>query len=189
VPGAYDSAPNWSPDGRRIAFESNADVGGANPERDMEIWVMRADGSRPVQLTANAAHDEGPSWSPDGRRLTYTSGPDATHGDIHVMTSAGRDVRRLTRYAGADESPDWQAIAAPQTDARNVAQGHCPPSYGSASPTSACTHRGEAAGGRPEDQRRATRARRTRPTVRPASPPRARPRRSGAAARRCRTPS
>ena len=118
VPGAYDSAPNWSPDGRRIAFESNADVGGANPERDMEIWVMRADGSRPVQLTANAAHDEGPSWSPDGRRLTYTSGPDATHGDIHVMTSAGRDVRRLTRYAGADESPDWQAIAAPQTDAR-----------------------------------------------------------------------
>ncbi|MDQ3721602.1 MAG: hypothetical protein M3376_00720, partial [Actinomycetota bacterium] len=61
VAGAYDSAPSWSSDGGRIAFESDADVGGANPERDLEIWVMRADGSEPIQLTHNAAHDEGPT--------------------------------------------------------------------------------------------------------------------------------
>jgi TolB protein len=115
VAGSYDSAPAWSPDGRQIAFESNADVGGANPEGDMEVWTMAADGSGAVQLTRNALHDEGPAWSPDGRLLAYTSGPDNLHGDIHVMTAAGRHLRALTSFAGADESPDWQAIGAPHT--------------------------------------------------------------------------
>jgi TolB protein len=116
VPGAYDSAPAWSPDGSRIAFESNADVGGANPEGDMEIWTMNADGTGATQLTHNGAHDEGPAWSPDGRLLAYTSGPDDKHGDTHIMTADGKHIRRLTFYEGIDESPDWQAIPAPRTD-------------------------------------------------------------------------
>lgn len=118
VPGASDSAPAWSPDGRQIAFESNADVDGGNPEGDMEIWTMRADGSNRRQLTRNTAHDEGPAWSPDRRLLAYTSGPDNRHGDIHVMTVRGRELRTLTSFAGADESPDWQTIPAPRTARR-----------------------------------------------------------------------
>jgi dipeptidyl aminopeptidase/acylaminoacyl peptidase len=118
VVGAYDSAPAWSPDGTRIAFESDSNADGANPEGDMEIWVMDADGSPAVQITHNAVRDEGPAWSPDGTMLAFSSGADDLHLDINVMTAGGVHLRQLTVYAGRDESPDWQPIPAPPTDRR-----------------------------------------------------------------------
>lgn len=119
LPGVFDSAPAWAPDGSRIAFESDGDPLGLNPEHDREIFVMNADGTGVTQLTRNeGAQDEGPAWAPDGQQIAYTSGPDNTHGDINVMTAAGVHLRRLTDFAGADESPDWQAIPAAETDRR-----------------------------------------------------------------------
>lgn len=118
VVGSFDSAPAWSRDGQRIAFESAANLDGGNPEGDREIWVMNADGSNPTQLTHNALWDEGPAWSPDASMIAYSSGTDDAHLDINVMTAAGEHLRQLTDYPGHDESPDWQAIPAPDTDRR-----------------------------------------------------------------------
>jgi Tol biopolymer transport system component len=118
VPGVFDSAPAWSPAGDQIAFESDANLSGGNPEGDREIFVMNADGRGVRQLTSNAVHDEGPAWSPDATMLAYTSGPTNDTGDIHVMTSAGVHLRQLAPYEGIDESPDWQPIPAPATDRR-----------------------------------------------------------------------
>src|SRR5918999_58610 len=115
-PGVFDSAPARSPDGSRIAFESDSNRLGTNPEGDREIFVMNADGSDVRQLTRNAIHDEGPAWSPDQTMLAYTSGPDNEHGDIQIMTADGVHLRTLASYDGLDESPDWQAIPAPATD-------------------------------------------------------------------------
>ena len=65
--GAYASSPSWSPDGRKIAFESDRD--GSDPE----IYVMNADGSGVTQLTNNNGYDASPSWSPDGERIAFVS--------------------------------------------------------------------------------------------------------------------
>jgi Tol biopolymer transport system component len=55
--GATDGTPVFSPDGTKIAFETNRDG-------NFEIYGMRADGSEPVNLTNDPAGDFTPDWQP-----------------------------------------------------------------------------------------------------------------------------
>jgi Tol biopolymer transport system component len=64
---AKDRLPQWSPDGRCIAFQSNRS--GA-----WEIWAIHPDGSGLKQLTYAGLALKA-SWSPDGRWLGYWSQP------------------------------------------------------------------------------------------------------------------
>ena len=102
---AFDSAPAWSPDGTRIAWESTRD--GA----DREIYVMDADGTDVRRLTDNDLHDEGPAWSPDGRLITFTQAESASApGNVWVMNADGGDATALTDTPIIEESPDWQPL-------------------------------------------------------------------------------
>ena len=91
--------PSWSPDGTKIAYVS--DVSG-----DLEVWVMNADGTNQVNLTANAAMDGWPAWSPTGSQIVFSSDRTGTF-DIHVMRADGTDVQRLTDASGTDLWPSW----------------------------------------------------------------------------------
>ena len=54
--------PQWSPDGRRLAFV-----------RDEEIWIVEADGSRFTKVVPKPGGGRDPQWSPDGRRIAFIS--------------------------------------------------------------------------------------------------------------------
>ena len=64
--GAKSKYPRWSPDGKRIAFET--DWGG-----NEEIYIMRADGGGLTNLTNNPGRERNAAWSPDGARVVFAS--------------------------------------------------------------------------------------------------------------------
>jgi serine/threonine protein kinase len=92
-----DSLPQFSPDGRRIAFES--DRSGYD-----EIWVRNSDGSN-EQLTFFRGPIAGtPRWSPGGESIVFDLRREGDS-EIYVILSEGGAPRRLTHKGG--EVPSW----------------------------------------------------------------------------------
>lgn len=69
-----DSEPVWSPDGKSIAFVSNR-TADADANDNTDIWIVSADnpdkGKGLFKVTNNPNTDDSPSWSPDGKYITY----------------------------------------------------------------------------------------------------------------------
>jgi Tol biopolymer transport system component len=92
--------PVWSPDGSKIAFES--DRTGL-----YQVWVMDADGTNPRQVTTDSAtKGQLPDWSPDGSRIAYSSLATG-NGDIYVINADGTNPTRLTSDPALDFGPAW----------------------------------------------------------------------------------
>ncbi|MHC4173024.1 MAG: DUF3160 domain-containing protein [Planctomycetota bacterium] len=90
-----DFSPRWSPDGQKIAFESNHD-----------IYVMNSDGSEQTRLTINPGYDISPCWSSDGQKIAFATYRDGEH-DIYVMNADGSEQKNLTNNPAIDGGPCW----------------------------------------------------------------------------------
>jgi Tol biopolymer transport system component len=93
---ANEAAPMFSPDGRRIAFETDRDG-------NFEIYEMAADGGSVRNVSNNAAADRSPAWAPDAERMAFLSDRDRKPDfDVYTMKTDGTDVRRVT-----NEGKNW----------------------------------------------------------------------------------
>jgi Tol biopolymer transport system component len=99
--------PQWSPDGRRIAFFATTGAAGR-----YAAYVTSADGGRPSRLTrTDGALEALPAWSRDGRSLFVTSARSGSLQIWQVRVDGGEPVQ-VTRRGGveASESPDGRMI-------------------------------------------------------------------------------
>jgi Tol biopolymer transport system component/DNA-binding winged helix-turn-helix (wHTH) protein len=92
--------PNFSSDGKRIAFESDR-LG------TMEIWACDSNGRNCEQLTALQGTAGSAHWSPDGRYIAFEFHP-GERAEVYLLDVETHAARLVSTIPGADNlAPSW----------------------------------------------------------------------------------
>jgi Tol biopolymer transport system component len=103
--------PDWSPDGKTIAFQSYA-------SGTFHLWAMNPDGSNVRELTSGFYDDREPQFSPDGTKITFSSdrpplgspaGVATGSYNVWTLTLATGQLTEITHQSGGnnDYYPTW----------------------------------------------------------------------------------
>ena len=107
------SDPQWSPDGRSIAFVSNPTPKADDGSRT-DIWIADISSAKLRKLTNNDGPDSGPRWSPDGKWIAYLS-RDLKNGEIGhqrlttIAEEGGTSREILNSFEYQPGAPKWSA--------------------------------------------------------------------------------
>jgi serine/threonine protein kinase len=106
--------PAWAPDGLRIVFVSpcmtRQDIS-EDPIHDTALYIINADGSNLTHLPTAPGGDFEPAWSPDGKRIAFTSLRDGFM-QIYSINLSDLSEARLTNTSPDEitRQPSWSPI-------------------------------------------------------------------------------
>ena len=95
------SDPQVSPDGRQVAFVVG-DVKLDDNRVVNQIYLVPVGGGPAKQLTSGSSSAGSPRWSPDSKKIAFTTG-----GQIWVMDSDGDDKKQITNISTGAGGPVW----------------------------------------------------------------------------------
>lgn len=93
--GPHDSAPQWSPDGKTLAFVRAIEKDGK--PQPPQIYLLAMDGGEARALTDLPKGASGPVWSPDGRSIAFSSTTVAADFDKKKDAEEKSDVRVIVK--------------------------------------------------------------------------------------------
>lgn len=114
----YDAEAAWSPDGSLIVFASNRhayahplapeeqELFARDPSSQVELYLMRADGTQVRRMTTSPGYDGGPFFSADGKKICWRHfAEDGATAEIFTMNVDGSDIRQLTQMGALSWGP------------------------------------------------------------------------------------
>ncbi len=97
-----------SPDGKWVAYTLTK-TDSAKDKRNTDIWMMSWDGNESVQLTNSPDTESNPSWSPDGKYISFTATRAAGGNQVHLLNRLGGEAIKLTDVKGDLSDYKWSS--------------------------------------------------------------------------------
>ncbi|HET8550293.1 MAG TPA: hypothetical protein VFL57_19920 [Bryobacteraceae bacterium] len=119
----YDGGAFYSRDGRRLVWRAHHPAEGPDLDRykqllsedvtapmKMELFVANADGSRAKQITNFGCASFAPQFTPDGRRIIFSSNKnkcDSREFELFIVDVDGQHLQQITSFGGFTSFPDF----------------------------------------------------------------------------------